>query len=145
MNKGTKPKRYDWVFMSIVRALRKNPIHSLAQSEQKGILQYLLSITFNFHTGQSCRVHSSVQRGPAGSWAPAILGYWEMHPKRTPKDAPQRKEHSGAGQSLGGLNSGTWILRAASVGPLPTTRSSGLGGWVEPARRASYLVGWLVS
>ena len=50
MNKGTKPKRYDGVFMSIVRALWKNPIHSLAQPEQKGILQYLLSITFNFHT-----------------------------------------------------------------------------------------------
>lgn len=36
--------------------------------------------------------------------------------------------------------------RAVSVGPLPTTGSfPGLGGWGEPARRASYLVGWLVS
>ena len=49
MNKGTKPKRYDGVFMSIVRMLQKNPIHSLAQYEQKGILQYLLFVTVNFH------------------------------------------------------------------------------------------------
>ena len=49
MNKGTKPKRYDGVFMSIVRMVQKNPIHSLAQYEQKGILQYLLFVTVNFH------------------------------------------------------------------------------------------------
>lgn len=49
MNKGKKPKRYDGVFMSIVKALWKNPIHSLAQSEQKGILQYMLFVTFNVH------------------------------------------------------------------------------------------------
>lgn len=29
---------------------------------------------------------TSVQRGLAGSWAPNILGHWEMHPRRTIKE-----------------------------------------------------------
>lgn len=41
LHEGTETKRSGWVLVSTVRVEQKNPIHSLAHYEQKGLLQYL--------------------------------------------------------------------------------------------------------